>query len=58
MGIRMKYFPRDTGINHEQVAAMNAALINELEQDENPPQSLLQRIVPVNFLFRKPCSRI
>jgi hypothetical protein len=23
MGIRMKYFPRDTGVNHEQIAAMN-----------------------------------
>ena len=36
MGIRMKYFPRDTGVNHEQIAAMNAALVNELEQDEKP----------------------
>ncbi len=33
MGIRMKYFPRDTCINHEQIAAINAALVNELEQD-------------------------
>jgi hypothetical protein len=31
MGIRMKYFPKATGINHEQIAAMNAALVNELE---------------------------
>lgn len=31
MGIRMKYFPSDTGMNHEQIAAINSAPVNELE---------------------------
>jgi hypothetical protein len=38
MGIRMKYFPKETGVYHEQIAAMNAALVTELEHDENHHQ--------------------
>jgi hypothetical protein len=33
MSIRMKYFPRETGVNHEQIAAMNAAPVSKLETD-------------------------
>ncbi len=36
MGIRMKYFPHQSETNSEQAAAMNAALVNELEMDAKP----------------------
>ena len=36
MGIRMKYFPHESGTNSEQAAAMNAALVTELEMDAKP----------------------
>lgn len=36
MGIRMKYFPHDTGVNNEQTAAMNATLISQLEMGIKP----------------------
>ncbi len=36
MGIRMKYFPHQSGTNSEQAAAMNAALVTELEMDAKP----------------------
>jgi hypothetical protein len=36
MGIRMKYFPHESGTNSEQAAAMNAALLTELEMDAKP----------------------
>jgi hypothetical protein len=35
MGIRMKNFPHGSCTNSEQAAAMNAALVTELEIDEN-----------------------
>lgn len=37
MGLRMKYFPNGGTANHEQAAAMNAALVTELEMDTHPP---------------------
>ncbi len=54
MGIRIMYFPHQSGTNSEQAVAMNAALVNELEQDKNPLQLLLQRIVPAKFSFKRP----
>ncbi len=36
MGIRMKYFPNQSGTNSEQAAAMNAALVTELAMDAKP----------------------
>ncbi len=53
MGIRMKYFPRDTGVNHEQIAAMNAALVNELEQDEKPPSIIAAKNRTCKFFIQK-----
>ncbi len=53
MGIRMKYFPRDIGINHEQIAAMNAALVNELEQDEKPPSIIAAKNRTCEFFIQK-----
>ena len=53
MGIRMKYFPRDTGVNHEQIAAMNAALVNELEQDEKPASMIAAKNRTSEFFIQK-----
>ena len=53
MGIRMKYFPRDTGLNHEQIAAMNAALVNELEQDEKPASMIAAKNRTCEFFIQK-----
>ncbi len=53
MGIRMKYFPRDTGVNHEQIAAMNAALVNELEQDEKPASMIAAKNQTSEFFIQK-----
>ncbi len=40
MGIRMKYFPNSTSLNNEQAAAMNAALVSELESDIIPTEMI------------------
>jgi hypothetical protein len=53
MGIRMKYFPRDTGLNHEQIAAMNAALVNEPEQDEKPAPIIAAKNPTCEFFIQK-----
>lgn len=53
MGIRMKYFPRDAGVNHEQIAAMNATLVNELEQDEKPASMIAAKIRTCEFFIQK-----
>ncbi len=49
MGILMKYFPHQSGTNSEQAAAMNAALVTELEMDAKP--------APVNFSSKRQNSR-
>ena len=53
MGIRMKYFPRNTGVNHEQIAAMNAALVNESEQDEKPVSIIAAKNRICEFFIQK-----
>jgi hypothetical protein len=53
MGIRMKYFPKTTGINHEQIAAMNAALVNELEQDAKPAAMITTKNRACEFFIQK-----
>ncbi len=53
MGIRMKYFPRDTGVNHEQIAAMNAALVTELEQDVKPAAMIAAKNRTSEFFIQK-----
>jgi hypothetical protein len=53
MGIRMKYFPRDTGVNNEQIAAMNAALVNELENDEKPASMIAVKNRTCEFFIQK-----
>lgn len=53
MGIRMKYFPRDTGVNNEQIAAMNVALVNELEQDEKPASMIATKNRACEFFIQK-----
>jgi hypothetical protein len=53
MGIRMKYFPKTTGVNHEQIAAMNAALVNELEQDEKPASMIAAKNRASEFFIQK-----
>jgi hypothetical protein len=40
----MKYFPRKTDVNHEQTAAINAALINELEHDKKPTSMIIAKL--------------
>ena len=53
MGIRMKYFPRESGVNHEQIAAMNAALVTELEHDEKPPSMIAAKNRACEFFIQK-----
>lgn len=53
MGIRMKYFPKATGFNHEQIAAMNVALVNELEQDEKPASIIAAKNRTSEFFIQK-----
>jgi hypothetical protein len=53
MGIRMKYFPRELGVNHEQIAAMNAALVTELEHDEKPPSMIAAKNRASEFFIEK-----
>ena len=53
MGIRMKYFPHANGVNNEQAAAMNAALVNELEQDEKPASIIAAKNRTCEFFIQK-----
>lgn len=49
----MKYFPRETGVNHAQIAAINAALVNELEQDEKPASMIATKNRSSKFFIQK-----
>ncbi len=51
MGIRIKCFPHESGANSEEAAAMNAALVTELEIDAKPAPMITTKIVPANFLL-------
>jgi len=53
MGIRMMYFPRNTGVNHEQIAAMNATLVNESEQDEKSVSIIAAKNRICEFFIQK-----
>lgn len=53
MGIRMKYFPHANRVNNEQAAAMNAALVSELEQDEKPPAMIAAKNRTCEFFIQK-----
>jgi hypothetical protein len=53
MGIRMKYFPHDTGVNNEQAAAMNAALVSELEMDIKPMAMITAKNRVYEFFIQK-----
>ncbi|MEO0047069.1 MAG: hypothetical protein RLZZ410_28 [Pseudomonadota bacterium] len=49
----MKYFPNDGGNNHEQAAAMNAALVTELEMDMHPPSMIATKNRLYEFYITK-----
>jgi hypothetical protein len=53
MGIRMKYFPHQSGVNSEQAAAMNAALVNELEMDAKPASMITTKNRACEFFIEK-----
>jgi hypothetical protein len=53
MGLRMKYFPNNGGANHEQAAAMNAALVSELEMDTHPPAMIAAKNRLYEFYINK-----
>jgi hypothetical protein len=53
MGIRMKYFPHSTGDNDEQAAAMNAALVTELEMDIKPMEMITAKNRIYEFFIQK-----
>jgi hypothetical protein len=53
MGIRMKYFPNTNGINNEQAAAMNAALVTELEMDTKPAILITAKNRVYEFFIQK-----
>ncbi len=53
MGIRMKYFPNSTSLNNEQVAAMNAALVTELESDTKPTEMITAKNRVYEFFIQK-----
>ncbi len=53
MDIRMKYFPHQSGNNNEQVAAMNAALVTELEMDAMPASMIATKNRTCEFLIEK-----
>jgi hypothetical protein len=53
MGIHMKYFSNKTGTNHEQIAAMNAALVTELEQDAKPSAIIAAKNRTCEFFIQK-----
>ena len=53
MGIRMKYFPHQSGANSEQAAAMNAALVTELEMDAKPASMITTKNRACEFFIDK-----
>ncbi len=53
MGIRTKYFPRGTGVNHEQIATMNTALVTELEIDAKPESIIPRKNRTCEFFIEK-----
>jgi hypothetical protein len=53
MGIRMKYFSHQSGTNSEQVAAMNAALVTELEMDAKPASMITTKNCACEFFIQK-----
>jgi hypothetical protein len=53
MGIRMKYFPKELGTNGEQVAAMNAVLVTELEMDAKPSSMITTKNRACEFFIQK-----
>ena len=53
MGIRMKYFPQNGGVNNEQAAAMNAALVTELEMDIKPMAMITAKNRVYEFFIQK-----
>lgn len=53
MGIRMKYFPHATGVNNEQAAAMDAALVTELELDAKPAPMIAAKNRAYEFFIQK-----
>ncbi len=53
MGIRMKYFSRAADINHEQITAMNAVLVNELEMDAKPASMITSKNHTCRFFIQK-----
>jgi hypothetical protein len=53
MGIRMKYFPQSAGVNDEQAAAMNAALVTELEMDIKPTAMITAKNRVYEFFIQK-----
>jgi hypothetical protein len=53
MGIRMKYFPHQSGINSEQAAAMNVALMTELEMDAKPSPMIATKNRACEFFIQK-----
>ncbi len=53
MGIRMKYFPHDTGINSEQAAAINATFVTELEMEAKPASMITTKNRACEFFIQK-----
>jgi hypothetical protein len=53
MGIRMKYFTQSAGVNDEQAAAMNAALVTELEMDIKPMEMITAKNRIYEFFIQK-----
>lgn len=53
MGIRMKYFPNALGVNNEQAAAMDAALVTELELDAKPAAMIAAKNRVYEFFIQK-----
>jgi hypothetical protein len=54
MGIRRKYFPHQSGTNSEQAAAMNAALVTELEMDTKTTPMITTKNRACEFSSKKP----
>lgn len=53
MGIFMKDFPGDTGINHKQIDGMNPALVNELKQDGETSINYRRKESRMCFLYQE-----
>lgn len=53
MGICMKYFPNENGVNHEQAATMNATLLTELQLDAKPASMITTKNRTCEFFIQK-----